>query len=120
MWARHLELALGCWLALSPFVFRHAPEATWLWINDLTAALAVILLALLSHGRGLRRAHLLVLPVALWLLALGWWCARGEPTPASQNHIVIGLLLIMLGIVPSDASQPPPGWRAASPEEHRR
>src|SRR5207247_2056429 len=48
MWARVVEVMLGCWLAVSPFVFRHPAEERAWWANDLICALLVVALALLS------------------------------------------------------------------------
>lgn len=112
MWARHLELAIGCWLAMSPFVFGY-PEGDSSWANDLTCAAAVVVLALLPYWAPLRRAHLGELLVAAWLVGFGWFAAFETPTPSAQNHIVVGLLLGMLAIVPSRASEPPLSWRRA-------
>ena len=41
MWARAVEIALACWLALSPFIFGHPDEAAFLWYNDFACALAI-------------------------------------------------------------------------------
>jgi hypothetical protein len=119
MWARDLELALGLWLAVSPFVFAHPDGDSFLWTHDLACAAATVVLALLACGRRTRRAHLLELAIAAWLVAFGWLTASDTPTPASQNHIVVGLLVGMLAIVPSDASRPPRSWRGA-PDERAR
>jgi hypothetical protein len=110
MWARVIESNLACWLAISPFLFRHAPDAVLLWTNDLVCAGLLASLALLSFHHRLRRVHLLILPLAMWLLGVGLVRAYGAPDAASQNYIVLGLLLGMLAIVPSRASEPPPGW----------
>lgn len=112
MWARNIELALGLWLALSPFIFSHPPGETGLWINDFTCAAIVVSLSVLTYWSPLRRAHLGELAVAVWLMALGWYTTRSGETPASQNHIVVGLLLAMFAIIPSRASLPPRGWRS--------
>jgi hypothetical protein len=57
------------------------------------------------------RAHLLNILVALWLLGFGYF-GFGEPAPpAAQNNIVVGLILLMLAIIPSEATLPPKGWR---------
>ena len=115
MWARVIEFMLACWLAISPFVFRHGPEETWLWTNDLTASFVVAFLALLSFRHSLRRAHLFNLVVALWLVIAGF---LGAGTPAAQNHVVLGLLLGIVAIVPSRASEPPLAWRQYLAERH--
>lgn len=110
MWARVIEFMLACWLAVSPFVFRHAADATLLWANDLTCSVMLAALALSSFHQRMRRAHLLILVLALWLVGLGLVRANASPDAAAQNHIVVALLVGMLAIVPSRASQPPPAW----------
>ncbi len=110
MWARVVEVMLGCWLAASPFIFRHSAEDRMLWFSDLLSALAVMVLALLSFWRPLRFAHLGIVAVGLWLIAAGFLAPY--PTPAAfQNDIVVGLLLLIFAIVPNDANQPPKPWR---------
>lgn len=110
MWARIVEVMLGCWLAVSPFVFRHNPADRVLWFNDLLSALAVVVLALVSFWPPLRFAHVANLAIALWLIAFGFWAPYPTP-PALQNDIVVGLLLLMFAIVPNHANQPPRPWR---------
>ncbi|MGE0756204.1 MAG: hypothetical protein AB7O38_04255, partial [Pirellulaceae bacterium] len=57
MWARVIEFMLGCWLAISPFVFHHGDN--WLrWTIDWAAAVLVVTLAVLSYWPPMRRAHL--------------------------------------------------------------
>jgi hypothetical protein len=111
MWARVIEVMLGCWLALSPFIFRHAADQKALWINDLLCALAIITLALVSIWPPLRYAHLAIVVIALWLIGFGFWGAVYPTPPALQNDILVGLLLLMFAIVPNDASLPPRPWR---------
>ena len=111
MWARVIEVALGCWLAMSPFIFRHAADDRALWVNDLLSATAIILFALLSFWRRLPFAHLASGLVGFWLIAFGFWVGP-YPTPAAlQNDIMVGLLLLMFAIVPNKASLPPRPWR---------
>jgi hypothetical protein len=113
MWARHLELMTAFWLALSPFVLRYPGRPRGPWLHDFCLALLVACIALACHAQRLRRLHLAQLPLAAWLVGSGWWIATsGEPTPASQNQLVVGLLIGMFAIIPSDASQPPESWRA--------
>ncbi len=109
MWARVVEVMLGCWLAISPFVFHHSRDDALLWYADWTAATLVTVLALLSYWRPTRWAHLLTIAVALAMVAAGWLQDRPAP-PGWQNHIVTGLILLMTAIIPNHAASPPRGW----------
>jgi hypothetical protein len=111
MWARIIEVMLGCWLAVSPFIFRHAADEKVLWLNDLFSALAVIMLALISFWPPLRYAHVAIVVVALWLIGFGFWASGYPAPPALQNDILVGLLLLMFAIIPNEANLPPPAWR---------
>jgi len=111
MWARGIELLLAGWLAASPLIFQHAPEALLLWVTDLLCAVSMASFSLLSFRPALEKAHLLNLVVAAWLLGVGAFTVPSPPPPALQNEVVIGLLLLMLAIVPSHASHPPRAWQ---------
>ena len=111
MWARVIEMMLGCWLAMSPFIFRHAGDDRVLWFNDLFSALAIMVLALVSFWPPLRFAHVANLVIALWLIAFGFWASPYPAPPALQNDIVVGLLLLMFAIIPNEATRPPRPWR---------
>jgi|SRR5688572_14813536 len=111
MWARVIEVMLGCWLAISPFIFRHSEEDRVLWFSDLFAAMVVIILALVSFWPPLRFAHVANLVIALWLIGFGFWASPYPSPPALQNDIVVGLLLLMFAIIPNQATRPPRSWR---------
>ena len=116
MWARVVEVMLGFWLMISPFLFGHYPVDRVLWVNDLICGSAVVLLAFLSFWffplfRFLRYAHVLIVGVALWLIGFGYVYGGYPASPGYQNDIVLGLVLLLPAIVPNEASQPPPSWR---------
>jgi hypothetical protein len=111
MWARVVEVMLGCWLAVSPFIFRHAADERWLWANDFASAFAVVTLALLSFWRPLRHAHLAIGAVGLWLMGFGYFASPHPLAPALQNDLLVGLLLAMFAIIPNEANRPPQAWR---------
>jgi hypothetical protein len=111
MWARVIELMLGIWLVLSPLIFRETVAVGEFRTTDVSTGSAVILLSLLSFWRALRWSHLATGAVALWLIFWAWSAAARPGPPAAQNEIVVGLLLLMLAIVPNQASLPPESWR---------
>lgn len=110
MWSRDVEIMIGCWLAMSPFIFGHSDAALNWWINDLACALVVVCLAGFSYWKPLRYAHLGQLLVGSWLIAFAYFQGFGhdaEALAAVQNAVVTGLCLLMFGLIPSNASHPP-------------
>jgi hypothetical protein len=101
---------LGCWLAISPFVFQFEADS-WLWTSTLSAASLTIGLSLLSYWRPTRHAHLGLVAVALVMIIVGRCAVAAEPSPGFQNLIIIGALLAMLALVPNDATQAPEPYR---------
>ncbi|MEX0704408.1 MAG: hypothetical protein WD069_20070 [Planctomycetales bacterium] len=117
MWARVCEVMFGCWLAMSPFIFRHPPDEPRWWWNDFGCAAAVIVLALASFHPRTQWAHLLGIAVGLWLIASGYRDLATDPPPAVQNDVLVGWLLLMFAIIPNDADRPPAGWEERLREE---
>jgi SPW repeat len=113
MWARTVEFMLGCWIIISPFVFRHPADQSSLWVTDVSCGFAVVVISLLSYAPRLRYLHPGTAGVSLWLVLFGYFY-QTHPTPAPlQNDILVGLLLMMFAIVPNESTLPPPSWRHA-------
>lgn len=108
MWARVVEILVGVWLCFSPFIFG-VPDDTTMWI-DFGLAAAVAILASLSYYYPLRYIHLLSLLVALFLILWGRFAEASPPPPYHQNHISVGIFLLMIAIIPNHASLPDPVW----------
>ena len=111
MWPRPVEVMLGCWLAASPFIFSHSSAEPRLWWNDLGSALLIVTFSLFSFWSRATRAHLLNILMALWLVGFGYFGFADQSPPAAQNDLTVGLILLMLAIIPSEATLPPKGWR---------
>ena len=117
MWGRVVEIILGAWLLLSPWIWGHYPSNPGLWRNDVISGGAVIGLAVLSfwpfRGLGfLRYAHLGNLLVASWVAGFSY-VSSGHPAAAGyQNALLTGLTLLLVAIIPNDASRPPISWRS--------
>jgi hypothetical protein len=110
MWPRVVEVMLGFWLALSPFIFGHSGAELAFWVADFAAALSIWTFSLLSFWEKTRRAQLGNLVVALALGAFAY-VTTGSPAPAAaQNELMIAMLLGMMAIIPSHASAPPKAW----------
>lgn len=111
MWPRTVEFMLACWLAISPFIFRYEGEQLHLWLHDFIVAGLIAALAVISFVRQTRRAHLLELLIAAWLIGYGWYTSSGIHDAPAQNWMVLGLLLLMMAVIPSDCVKPPLGWQ---------
>ncbi len=110
MWPRVVEAMLGIWLALSPFIFSLPAAQPSVWANDFICATLIVVFSLATFYQPLRWTRFGTLAVSLWLIAYGR--INEYPIPAyHQNHIVLGLLLLMFAIMPTEALQPPPSWR---------
>ena len=120
MWARITELVLGAWLAISPYVVGYDPALEGLWIATWAASALVVVSAAASWHPRLRRAHLLELGVAAWLLALAFLQPESPPPLPYQNLACVALLLIIFAIIPSHASRPPRGWTEFVERRDRR
>jgi hypothetical protein len=113
MWARVVELMLGAWLVISPLIFRGTPGLEAYILNDILSGSLAILFALLCFWHRTRRAHLATLALGAYLAMYGYFSADRPGPPAAQNDIVIGLLLMVFAVVPTEAARPPEPWRRA-------
>lgn len=112
MWSRVVEIMIGCWLLMSPFLFRYGSDEPSLWINDFATGSAVIVFGLLSYWQPTRHIHLVTVAVGGWLIAFAYIIGFGTERPAAQNYVIVGLMLMMFAIIPNSASRPPKGWKA--------
>ncbi len=108
MWARVIECMLAFWLALSPHIFFH--ETAFLWKNDLTCGTLVLVFSLLSFHSKWSRTHLANLFVAFWLIGLGFVSKDSPLPPALENHVIMGLILLIFALVPSHSERPSSSW----------
>lgn len=113
IWPRLLEIVIGCWLLMSPFIFGHYPDRKELWLSDMVCGALVIVISATSIARRFRRLYLLNLGVALWIIVYGYLhgLPPGHAAPAVQNELITGIILGMVAIIPSDTSRPPEEWQ---------
>lgn len=111
MWPRVAELTIGLWLILSPHIFRGTDAVEQFRAIDAVSGAAVIALSLLSFWRRTAWAHLGTALLGLGLAAFAYLAWARPGPPAAQNEIVAGLLLMLLAIIPNEASRPPAPWR---------
>ena len=112
MWARATELGFGLWLLSSPFVFDHPASATSLWLTDLLSGMLLVILSALNYWRPSSRCYLAVPLLGAWLIVSALLSGPHPIPPPRQNHIMVGFIMMMVGIVPNRALEPPEKWSA--------
>ncbi|MCA9156688.1 MAG: hypothetical protein KDA72_00095 [Planctomycetales bacterium] len=110
MWGRVVEIMTAMWLMLSPFIFAVQNDAAIFW-GDIGTATLICLLAGASYWPPLKYAHLGILLIAAALIVVGRFSSGMPATAPQQNHIFVGLFLLMIAIIPNEASRPPVQWR---------
>jgi hypothetical protein len=112
MWPRVTEILIAAWLAAGPWIFGSPTESEFfLKVNALVSAALIVLFALLSFRAATEKAHLLSVVVALWIIGVAFAAPNPPPPAPYQNFVVVGLLLLLVAILPSRASEPPKAWR---------
>lgn len=113
IWPRILEITIGCWLLMSPFIFGSYPAHSELWLSDMICGALVIVISCTAISRRFRRLYLVNLAIAVWIV--GYAYLQSPPpqhAPAwIQNDLIAGLILLMVAIIPSDTSRPPQKWQ---------
>lgn len=101
---------LGCWLLCSPFIFRAEHRSgVESWIDFAHGGL-VTTLAALAFWRPTRYAHLVTMIVSLLMIIVPRFALSPEISPAGQNFMMVGLLLLMFAMVPNEAFATPRVW----------
>lgn len=109
MWPRVIEVMLGLWLWLSPFILRYPGqnEDMMLWIGDYLLGFFVIFFALASYSRKVEWAHYGNSALAVILCFYGYVISAELLSRAGQNHILVGLLILMFSILPNRVNHVP-------------
>ena len=80
-------------------------------LNDVACGLLIIVLAVLSFFRPTRWAHVGIGGAALWLGLTAYFSVERPGPPAAQYEIVLAWLLLLVFLIPNEATQPPVPWR---------
>ena len=119
MWPRVSELLIGVWLMLAPVVFAATESIASFAGRDVAAGAVVVMMSLLSFWSRTASAHV---GTGLLAVVLGLGAYFGFPRPgppAAQNEIAVACVLLLLAIIPNQASRPPEPWRTRSSSSGR-
>jgi hypothetical protein len=110
MWPRISEFIMGIWLIACPFLMGHTGDPVNLWMRDSFLGAGICLCAILSSFRRFRHVRLATGLLSL-LLTLNAFVGSSFGSAAIQNHILLGLTLLMFAIIPNHPNLPPESWR---------
>lgn len=94
--ASGINILLGIWLLISPWVFDYSGRATVLnsvIVGALIALFAAIRLASLENSPGLSGVNL---ALALWTIASPWVCDYSANVGAMRDSVILGILIAAL------------------------
>ncbi len=111
MWPRVVEVMLGAWLLVTPFIFRATPEVDAYTASAFAAGAIAAVASLASCWDPLRHARFLTLGVSFWLMLHGYFSAARPGPPAAQNELVVGSILLLFAILPNEINAKPRPWR---------
>jgi len=109
MWPRIVEVMLGLWLVLGPLIFRLEVSDLALIVNHLFYGAATVIVSLIAIR--VRFLRVVTIALGLWLIGYGYVVGGYPAAPGYLNLIVSGVLIGVLGLIPTDCLQPTQSWR---------
>ncbi len=110
MWPRTVEIMLSMWLLSSPFIFHPSGREPLPFALTYLAALSTLTISSLCFFRKWERLHVGTLLVGVILAVVAYLQAGRDASPAYQNLIISGLLISMMGMIPTHCDVPPRKW----------
>ncbi|HZD11622.1 MAG TPA: SPW repeat protein [Candidatus Binatia bacterium] len=96
--ASGLNVLLGIWLLVAPFILGYSGVAAGLWNDIIVGALVLILAGVRvwkpAHNRWLSWTNVLL---GIWLAAAPFILGYSEIAAAMWNDIIVGIAIIVLG-----------------------
>lgn len=111
MWARHCEVFLGLWLAISWLIFSYPSNLDSLMYFDWIICLLICIFSLSCYSDRFKYMHLMNILIGSILIGFVFTFADDPYLPPYQNYAVVGLLLLMFAIIPTNSSLPPKAWQ---------
>ena len=111
MWPRVVEIMLGAWLVIGPFVFRDTPDVHRYTMSMVLSGALIAMASTLAFWSPAAGARYITLLTSLWLMGHGYFAAARPGPPAAQNELLTGLLILLFAVLPNDINRPPEAWR---------
>jgi uncharacterized membrane protein HdeD (DUF308 family) len=105
-WASWLNVIMGIWLIISPWVVGFAGQTAAFW-NSFLAGIAVLLVALIA-GRSFKSSpSWWNVALAVWLIVSPWVVGFSSQEAATANSVVPGIIVGILALTAALAKSAP-------------
>lgn len=106
--AGSLDILVGIWLIISPFLLNYSSNSTALW-NDIIAGVAVIIFAATQtaqSNRSISWPSWVNLLIGIWLVLAPFALGYSASTVTMWNEILTGIVIIALAAFAAFSSSP--------------
>ena len=93
-----INLVLGAWLFLTPWVFGFVPEAAASW-NVRLSGLAIGVLAIAALVAFAEWEEWINLALGVWVAASAWVVGFSDHATASRVHVIVGIVVAIVAAV---------------------
>ncbi|HEY1377740.1 MAG TPA: SPW repeat protein [Gemmataceae bacterium] len=97
-WASWLNLILGLWMIISPFVVRYSisPAATW---NGVVLGILVAIAGVVAAQSFSAAASWWNVAFGVWLIISPWLLRFADVRGAMTNNVICGAAVLILGLI---------------------
>jgi len=93
--AEVINLALGAWIFLTPWIFDFVPESTSSW-NAWLSGLAIGALAIAALVAFAEWEEWINLVLGLWVAASAWVAGFADHATATRVHVLVGIVVAIV------------------------
>jgi hypothetical protein len=98
VWASWINLLLGLWMIISPFVLRYTVSATAQW-NGVVVGVLIAIAGLSATQSYSSAASWWNVIFGIWLFLSPWILQFGQLQNASTNDMIVGAAVVILGLI---------------------
>ncbi|MBI3909869.1 MAG: SPW repeat protein [Armatimonadetes bacterium] len=111
-WASWINVVLGVWMIISPFVLRFAASSAALDWNSITFGILIVIASLAAISSLSPGPSWLNVVFGIWLITAPFILGFGAITAATTNSVVVGIVVGVLALAAVLAKSPAARERA--------
>ena len=109
-WASWIDLVLGAWLVIAPFVLGYSGMSRGATVEDVIFGILIIIFSLWTalNIDAPRASEWLLILFGLWVLISPFVLRTHSIARVTPNDVIVGILVLVFGIVRLAAAHRPP------------